>query len=280
MSQPNVTMVAFHGSTKPPSIEKLLQDVFKEIEKLPLSKLFQPFDLYQIHATIIGMEALVVGSQFYNLWFWKNNRRTKRRIDIHRLLKIVGRIAKRTPLFTIRFGGFRKAYCTCLGQSLESWHCTTSNAEFHRYGHSPYEGSFYIDQSDAVMITGWPVQSPKAPTAFPHVLYDFRFAAESAGFLDKYHFDQKPHWKDDDCYIKLGKLEKGFSQKEINVFEDRIRQYLHDRGPMTVDIKVEDVSFVLYRGPDLKRGDIIDSVSLTDALNGPIRVVELYQELL
>ena len=54
--------------------------IFHKIEKLPYSSFIQLSEHYQIHTTIIGMEAFLLGNNFYNYWFWKNHKREKQKI--------------------------------------------------------------------------------------------------------------------------------------------------------------------------------------------------------
>jgi len=282
MVQRNVTMVAFHGDKKSDSsLAQLLSNVFEELENavgFSYSKVFVPFVEDQIHATLIGMEVDIVGGQFYGHWFHQNRISTERSINFQRFVELLNRLAQRKPIFTIRFGGFRKAYCTCVGKSAEGWACSSSGAEFHSCDRSAYEGSFYAYTPGPAVLTGWQVRTSENLSEFPHSLYDFRLAAESDGFLDKYHSDKAPHWMDDDCYIKLGSFIH--SVANLGDVEERMRNYLSKRGAVTVDITAEDVSIVLYEDPSLKKEAIIDRILLSDAVADEHRIIQLYHRLL
>lgn len=186
-------MVAFHGEHKPASFIYLLDLILDKIAHSPLTPFYQSFNYYQIHATLIGMEAIVIKDHLYNRLFWENKNQSKREIAVRQLLNIIERMAQQNPIFTIHFGGFRKAYCHCEGTDLDIWNCASSDAEFHRYGHSLSEGSFYIVESGPVMMTGWAVQASDETNVFQHSLYIFHHEAEKAVFLDKYHFADKCH---------------------------------------------------------------------------------------
>jgi hypothetical protein len=229
----------------------------------------------RIHATLIGLEADVVGGQLFGHWFNQNRSGTRRAIDFSRLLELLRRLARRRPIFTVRFGGFRKAYCTCLGKSAEGWACPTGGGEFHSCDRSAYEGSFYAVAPGPAILTGWPVRRREALHDFPHSLYDFRRAAESAGFLDKYHGDEAPHWMDDDCYIKLGWFRK--SLRNLDRVEHKMREYLRGIEPVTVDMTAANVSIVSYRDPSLRRGAIVRRVTLRQAIQDVRKIRRLYQ---
>lgn len=285
MLLPNITMAAFRRGTKPASLVRLLNDIIGEIKRLMKryrKAIFKPYDLYQIHATIIGMEAVVIDGKLYNHWFLENKKEL-RLINIQRFLDLIKRVSQRNPLFTIRFGCFEKACCTCVGESSYGWNCATSDSEFHSCDNSAYEGSFYAysrgDVRD-VILTGWPVKGPDELHVFPHFLYDFRLAAEDAGFLDKYHGNKYPHWKDDDCFIKLGIFRGKMTYEQLRRVEERVRDYLYKykRGPVTVDIRVKDVSILLYKDPSLGKGCMIECVPLVEALDDPTRVRDLYRK--
>jgi hypothetical protein len=114
---------------------------------------------------------------------------------------------------------------------------------------------------------------------FPRFLYEFRRAAEGGGFLDKYHLAGKPHWKDDECSLRLGTL-KG-PTRHFGKIEKEMRDWMANQQPILLDITIEDVSIVLYDEPSLKPEEVLDLdiVPLLDALEKPSRVAELYGRL-
>jgi len=278
MTRLDVTMVAFRGACKPRPLRKLLHDLREEIAAFKPGVRFEPYADGQIHATLIGMEVDVIGGRFYSHWF-AENKRVLREIDIHRFLAVIGRIVSRNPLFTVRFGGFARAHCSCVGQSACGWTCRSSDAEFHSCDQSPYDSSLYAYSPGPVILTGWPVESAQSIDVFPRSLYDFRLAAERAGFLDKYHGDQNPHWMDDDCYIKIGNLPPNIKARQLRHFQRAMREYLRKSGPVTVTMRLADVSIVLYRNPSMGRGSVVEEVRLRDALINHRRLEALFSRL-
>ena len=280
----NVTMVAFHGNAKPKPLEKLLQDVLGAITaNLPpsLTWAFKSYSFAQIHATIIGMEVDVVDGRFYSRWFRKN-RGQEQLIDIDRLREKVKQDIRDNRLFTIRFGGFPEAYCKCKDdpQARETWSCASSPSGFHSCDRSTYEGSFYAFSPGPLVITGWPVCGPRELETFPHRLYEFRQSVEEAGFLDKYHSDEKPHWKDDDCFMRVGTFSGVLPYEQLRATEKAVRDYLSNRKPVAVDVTVDDVSILLYDDPSLEEGHVKQCVPLANFLEDPSAVKRLYGTLL
>ena len=256
MPDPNVTMVAFHGMEKPEALRSLIADITEEIHRQlgPLSKVaFTKYLSPQIHATIIGMEVDREDGVLINRWFKRNRGGLRRPIATRVLQEVVRSFVHDGHLFTIRFGGFQPAHCRCESDRLGSdgWRCYSSLAELHSCDRTPYEGSFYAAADGPVVMTGWPVAGPHSLNVFTHELYAFRQAAEAAGVLDKYHSDQKPHWKDDDFFIRLGTFSSSDSN-QISAIEECVRELLSDRTPISINVRVQDVSIVLYEDASLQ----------------------------
>lgn len=284
MPDKTVTMVAFHGCSNPgkPEGRRKLRQLVKKVQDevsqqlgWPMRRRFLPSGPYQVHATLIGMEAEVVGGRLMSHWFFQN-RRELRPINVRQLLRLAARVTKRKPVFRIRFGGFRKAICTCVGKSAEGWDCATSDAEFHSCDRAPWEGSFYGYPGGPVLITGWPAAHQDDVDDFRHLLYDFRLAAERAGFLDKYHSNADPHWMDDDWYVKIGSFRETLSIRKIRKVEAGVREFLRRMGPTVVPVREDDISIVRYTDPSLARINKGDCVPLRVGINDPAKVEALY----
>ena len=205
----NITLVAFCGDRKPDQLNKLLADTLRQIqtalEDVELPSVFDPYELGQMHATVLGLELIKIGDDIFTANFLNNNG-VLREMQPVLLLELCRSIAdSRNPLFTIRFGGFRKAHCTCTGFDLYEWDCPTGKSEFHAFNRSAYEGTFYAFSPGPVMLTGWPIRLTDQ-TNFTRQVYGFRRAVENCGFLDKYHSTEKPYWEDDDFYPSIGNL--------------------------------------------------------------------------
>jgi len=277
-------MVAFHGTEKPDSLQSLFRNVLDEIARHlgpHRSEAFEPYGPRQVHATMIAMEVDVKDGQLFNRWAKKNRGGQERVVDTRRLKEIVRGFVQGDRLFTVRFGGFREAYCNCKAdpQDRSGWACPSGSAHFHSCDRSTYEGSFYAFSPGPVVVTGWPVGGPEDLETFPHTLYSLRAAVEEAGFCDKYHSDGKAHWKDDDCYIRLGTFAPRISGHELRSIERGVRNYLSTRDPITVDVDVADVSILLYDAPSLAEEDVKARVPLALFLEDESHVDRLYDQI-
>lgn len=269
----NITMVAFLDKM-PTDVTNIISDIHKRISNLGLRPgTFVPYKPNELHATLLGMEVLKINGELVNANFLNNNGRLCRAQPLCLLSLLDAVVSCRKPVFTVRFGGFSQAQCTCTGFDLLDWKCTATNAEFHAFNRTAYQGSFYAFPNGPVMLTGWPV-SASASNIFPRELYGLRLAAENCGFLDKYHTTQKPHWKDDDFYIRVGT----FRNCPAKQFQDLVNQVRLDlaglKSERTVDVTLGDIEFVYYeRATPLV---VIDRLSLRDALDDPKKLLKMY----
>ena len=292
MSDLNVTMVAFHGQAKPQPLQKLLLDVLGAMSaSVPasLSWWFRSYDFAQMHGTMIGMEVDVTDGRLDGHWL-RANKGEVREIDIdglHSSLKSLVRPGK--PLFSVRFGGFSEAYCKCKDEHPDActqWRCESVSQSadvFHSCDRTPYEGSFYAFAPGPAMITGWPTDGPDHLDTFPHSLYEFRCSLEQCGLADSYHYHQdhiRRHWKDDDCYIRIGTFVGPAPAEQFRATENAVRSFLSNRKPVVIDLTVNDVSFVLYDDPSLLSRHVKRQVRLKEFLKNPSSVKELYDIVL
>jgi hypothetical protein len=280
----NISMVAFHGNRKPRELQLLLQELLGLINHHVTSTVPEAFMAYfqdQIHATIIGMEVDLEHGRMLGRWFRRNESGQSRSIDTKLFQQIVKRFVHGSHMFTIRFGGFPESHCFCKSdlQARIGWACSSKEAEFHTFDRSPYEGTFYISGSGPAMLTGWPVEGPLQLRTYPRHLYTFRRAAEEAGFLDKYHCGDKPYWKDDDFFIRVGTFSENLSVDQLQEIEESVRRFLSIRPPTVVDVGIEDISIVLYRDSSLKQENVISSIPLRVFLQDHTQVDRLYAKL-
>lgn len=285
----NITMIAFRGDKDRYGDLTRVIDATREKIRETITDLsipdgfFIPYTSEQIHATIIGMEVIKISGELYNANFLNNDGRL-RKIEPRRLLALMDAIRKakgQNTFLTIRFGGFRKAYCKCEGFDLLAWNCPTGGSEFHGFNRSAYEGSFYAFSGGPVVLTGWPVKNAKEKSTFNRELFGLRRAVDEFGFLDKYHLQEKPHWKDDDFFIRLGSF-KTIDQHLMPRFQsliERLRDFLCLQGAVTVDVPVDAISIVYYDNSSLdrlKNDDQRNEISLPDAINNLSLVDDLY----
>lgn len=275
MPELNLTLVAFHGEQKPEPLGTLLREVQSGLGTS--SRAFERYTLSQMHATLLGLEADEIDGRLYGRWLRKN-RHKLREINVDRLHRVLTEfVTAGGPLFTIRFGGFPECFCTCRTERPDAcgqWSCATSPPElgvFHSCDRTPYEGSFYALAPGPAVITGWPVP-------FTHGLYEFRRSMEQAGFADKYHYGphhEKAHWKDDDCFIRVGTFSEPIPIEALRDIQQRMRTFFSNMEPVVVDITPADVAIVAYVNPSLRESDVIGRIPLPMFVNDPASLKRL-----
>jgi hypothetical protein len=259
----NLTLVVYLVAV--PALAALAEAVVKQIqdalEAAGFGGAFSP--KAEPHGTVLGLEQVAVGSRLYNANFL-NNRGELKQQDLHGLASLLPAASKDGVIFRARFGGFRPAHCKCSGSSTSAWRCSDPDAEFHSCDRTPYEGSVYMYADGPAMMTGWPYDGPN----YPRSLFGLRLAAEGFGLLDKYHGVEISHWKDDDFYIGLGRIGK-VPRTVLNDVEERVRGWMSQQPPVECDVRLEDLSFVLYRNSGLEpgKGHILEMHSVTSVMN-------------
>ena len=272
--QNNITLVALLADNGLPELAGLVGELVKILGQAPDA--FCGYETSQMHATVLGMEVIMVGGVLCNAHFLNNNGRL-RPVDYPRLLHLLDVVVStRNPVFRIRFGGFRKAHCDCTGLDLCDWKCPSGNSEFHAFNRSAYEASFFSGSKGEVMLTGWPVARDSVDS-FPRDLYLLRRAAEDCGYLAKAHTNEKPYWKDDDFHLRLGTFDfNKCTTGQLQSVVGRVRDYLASRPPMVVDVGLDDLFIVHYEKPTLHR--CLAKLPLGEVLRNPQLLADLHQD--
>jgi hypothetical protein len=246
---PNVTMVAFRTSPKPPELLSLIDEILEALHS-QFGGLFEPNAVDFMHATLVGTEAFRVDGVLHNVNFAANYGE-RRAMDLDGFSRYVSQVRLD---FRVRFGGFKEA-CTCSAKEMRSWKCVDESG-FHSCGRSAPEGTFYAFRNGPVVLTGWPVSVTNGFDQYPRSLYEFRRGAEEFGILDKYHYcgnHERSFWKDDDCYITLGRL-GDVPQDDLDRMVAAVRGTLGaPRPPAYVDLTIDDMSIVKYHDVKLEQ---------------------------
>ena len=228
------TLVALYRQTKPKALVSLIHECYDLIKKTLLSH-FSPYEIPQIHATIVGLEGLL-GSSIYNLNINKY-RDAQTPMDILQLIDFL-RTSGVLP-FQIQIGGF-----------------VDRDYPFTSRGERPYERSFSI-QGDKAVIMGWPICGEpsriRQPTPiqllqesrlYPDSLDRIRRAALSFGVMHAYH--RQPTDRDNDFYLRIGLLDSSAPAGRKAVVAQEIRTYLSTIDPIIVEITAHDIYIVSY----------------------------------
>jgi hypothetical protein len=229
-----VTLVALYGE-KPTALSELIIACQKQISA-HLGNNFQPYEIEQVHATIVGLER-VSGSGSFNLNFARH-RNQEKLMDLAGLLSLI-RTSSGIP-FHVQIGGFEKR-----------------DYPFTSRGEKPCDRSFSI-QGNKLVLMGWPIggslltkatinpgkSSSKSPI-YPTVIDDFRLAAQNFNILHTYH--RKPTDVDNDFYFRIGLLQHNSLTPQLKeTVEKTLREFLSNIEPIIVEVKRSQLCIAAY----------------------------------
>jgi len=230
-----VTLVSLYGEKK-----KALADLIAECQRIVTTGVgqFKPYELPQVHATIIGLERRI-GSPAYNANFAKNRERDVE-MDFAGFLAYL-RNCGCFP-FEVQIGGF----------AADRHYPFTSRKAI------PHDRSFSI-QGDRVVMMGWPVRGeppttrPATPQEwvqeariYPSTLDTIRHAAQRFGILHSFHSALTD--VDNDLFFRIGLLEnsEGLTPSARSFVERQVREFLSTQPPLVVEIRLDDVCVAAY----------------------------------
>ena len=222
-SIPNVSLVAFYGD-KPSQLTVLIKKLQAYLDSHQLIKdKFVPYQLEQIHGTIIGCEGLKTESGIINKWFCDRRQETKY-IDIPGAIDYL-RHQIDLPL-TIRFGGYDRTY----------------DYSFLSRQQHLYLRSFQLQpaatQTIPVLI-GWSWDN-----GVTVAIDNLRRNLQQFGLLHKYH--AAPKDVDNDFYLRLGTIDRQLTTEEIDAIATEIRNLLETQ-PLSIPIELKDLAFARYQ---------------------------------
>jgi len=194
------TLVAFYGS-KPPRFSGLIRSCQDELARLLLAS-FHPYDIDQVHGTLIGLEGVRQGETTLNSNF-NALRSEMRHMDLRQILGLLSS----TPLLPMKLqiGGFRHY----------------EHFDFTSRGLHPYLRSFAIRDRIAVAM-GWPTDSGRHPAS----LDELRRVFQNVNVLHQYH--QKETDKDNDFFFVLGRVDRSDGD-EFHI--QKAEEILRSRSP-------------------------------------------------
>ena len=214
----NTTLVAFYAD-KPAALRAQLESLLAQLAAL--GPAFEPYEIAQIHATIIGLESVLSPhtGEPINANYWQL-RAEHHPLQLGAALDIA-RSPEHWPLH-IQLGGFQR----------------DQPYAFRSRGQHPYQRSFSL-QGEAAVAIGW-------PCVHDDRLARVRRAFEHANVLHKYH--AAPGAQDDDLFFVLGKI-TGHDPRHAEV-EEAVRGWL-SRHPLELVLGASDLELVHYVDPSL-----------------------------
>lgn len=249
---PNVSLVAFYGE-KAPELKTLIQKLQTYLTEHKLIDSFKPYELEQVHGTIIGCEGICTKSGVVNKWY-REHRQETRYIDISGLINYLQHQVS-FPL-NISFGGYD----------------LNLDYNFLSRNQHPYLRSFQLqsteDQTIPVLI-GWPWQNNKISWDID----DLRKDLQLFNLLHKYH--GKSDDIDNDFYLRLGTIESQITMEVAQIITRDIRDLLASQSALSIPICLEDLVFAQYQDLSLSldKTNIISTIKIT-----PSQLEEFYTQ--
>jgi len=228
-----ITLVSLYGDKKKDFAAAITQ--WQQLAAQAVGSAFTPYDIRQIHATIIGFERHQAPA--YNANFSKYRTRDVA-MDFTGLLAYL-RGCGQIP-FEVQLGGFAHR-----------------DYPFTSRKTTPYERSFSV-QGDKVVVMGWPVRGepfsvpPVTPTAatqeariYPPTLEIVRHAMQGFGVLHGYHREVTD--VDNDLFFRIGLIdEKATTPALTTALEIQARRILSAQRPLIIEIRLEDIYIAAY----------------------------------
>jgi hypothetical protein len=221
----NVSLVAFYGD-KPPALASLIQKLQTYLANYPLLQAkFVPYQLTQVHGTIIGCEGWKTDAGVVNQWF-EEKRQATRYIDFAGLINYLN-YQVNFPIM-IRFGGYDRQ----------------TNYNFFSRDQHLYNRSFQlpsVDNDTIPVLIGWSWQNYTVTLAINHL----RRELQQFNLLHKYH--ATPDAVDNDFYLRLGTIHADLTLLELEAIATEIRDLLEAQAALSIAIQPENLAFVQYQ---------------------------------
>ena len=221
---PNVSLIAFYGN-KPPQLTSLIKELQAYLANHQLTReKFFPYQLEQIHGTIIGCEGLKTESGVINKWFYERRQEIK-----YINLGVIDYLQHQVnfPL-TIRFGGYDRTF----------------NYNFLSRTQHLYFRSFQLQPSgDGIIpvLIGWSGENKRISLAIDNLRHDL----QQFNLLHKYH--GTPDAVDNDFYLRLGTINALLTNDKIEAIATDIRNILEARSPIHIPIDLNSLAFARYQ---------------------------------
>lgn len=241
------TLVSFYGK-KPEALKSFIvacQD--KVLETIGGS--FLPYEIDQVHGTIIGLEGTRDAGKIKNANF-EGSLAKERWVDPVELLAFLQSNKLRT--IGVKIGGYSPVF-----------------KEFSSRGEVPFKRSFSI-RGDIVVIMGWSLAAEKGR----YLLDNYRRSFNEVNVLHKWH--RRPAEIDDDFYLVLGRVRSLDEEAKVHLV-DIMRHYLSTQNSINVAIEKKHLSIVGYIDPQLPSKTSCELPLLSEKLT-PRQLLALYPQ--
>jgi len=221
----NVSLVAFYGD-KTLQLKSLIQQLQECLTSSEIvGDKFIPYQLEQVHGTLIGCEGTKTDSGIVNQWF-KQRRQETKYIDLEGLINHLQHQVD-LPL-TIRFGGYDR---------------TIEYNYLSREQHL-YLRSFQLQPAEnqvVPVLIGWSWENQKVSLTVDNLRRSF----QKFNLLHKYHSTTESI--DNDFYLRLGTINCQLSKANADAIATDLRNLLEAQPALNVPLNQEDIAFVQYQ---------------------------------
>jgi hypothetical protein len=249
---PGVSLVAYYGN-KPLKLQQLITEL-QQLLKDSFATNFIPYDLKQVHATIIGCEGVKTKSGIINKWFYAL-RNEIRYIDCAGLLNYF--LTSNLFLLNICFGGYQDDV----------------DYQFLSRDRHPAVRSFQLqiakDNTLIPIVIGWSLQEQIITTEIDNI----RRNLQQFNCLHKYH--KFPHNIDNDVYLRLGTITTNFNSDLIATIQQKVNYYLQNKKPTIIPLSKENLAIAKYQSLSLPISTT-EIYSLAKLYNNPKLIQQLY----
>ncbi len=234
-------MVAFYGE-KPSALAQIVTTC-QRLLRAKLGGVFEAYDLHQVHATIVGLEAVPDRPTLENLNFQKHRNRTVE-MDVKGFRNFL-------------LGGSHLPFAVQVAGFADRDYPFTSRSS------RPYVRSFSL-QGDKAVVMGWPIrrgltEEPlqnsaeivEQPGLYLSTLDQLRASAQTYGILHDYH--RTPEDVDNDFYFRVGLLKGAVDVHARAEAESAVRQLLACHPPVVLDVNGSVLSLVSYSDSRMPR---------------------------
>ena len=220
-----VSLVAFYGD-KPQQLKDLIRQLQKLIGSHELvGDKFIPYQLEQVHATIIGCEGNKTAAGIVNRWFDVRRQET-RHIDIEGLANYLRNKITLPP--TIRFGGFDRV----------------TEYNFRSRNEHLYLRSFQLQPTETETIPiliGWSWSDSQVTLAIDNLRRSF----QQFNLLHKYHATDRAI--DNDVYLRLGTIARPLNESARQAIATEVRNFLESQSPLYLPLEKNNLAFANYQ---------------------------------
>jgi hypothetical protein len=214
-----------------------------------LGAAFLPYDVAQVHGTVIGLEGRRRDGHIENLNF-RECRQETRAMDPAVLLAFLR--SPSVPTFDVQIGGFRRE----------------EDYGFLSRGKHPYSRAFSIQGPIAVMM-GWPINGG-------NVLDGFRRSFNRLNVLHKWHRSDSS--VDNDFFVVLGRVARdSVGDEDIADTEQRVRERLSTSDPLQITVSAASLQIVCYSDVQLPPASSHAHAILDPALT-PEKLLQCYSD--